>query len=68
MRAYFYEIQMPFYKSASKTRSHIQSTAKYIFFQAPYPLLDVMIRGDFRVLDTNFHSILELIYEPVPKP
>ena len=29
--AYFYEIKMSFYKSASKTQSHIQSTAKYIF-------------------------------------
>ena len=34
--AYFYEIQMPFSKSASKTLSLIQSTAKYIFVQAPY--------------------------------
>jgi len=32
----FYEIQMSFPKSASKTLSHIQSTSKYIFLQAPY--------------------------------
>ena len=29
--AYFYEIKMSFYKSASKTQSHIQSTAQHIF-------------------------------------
>ena len=32
--AYFYEIQMPFLKSASKPQSHIQCTAKHIFLRA----------------------------------
>ena len=32
MLAYFYEIRMPLSKSASKNLSHIQSTAKHIFF------------------------------------
>ena len=36
MLAFFYEIWMPFSKSASKTLSHIQSTAKYIFLRALY--------------------------------
>ena len=33
MLAYFYEIQMPFPETASKTLSHIQSTAKYILLR-----------------------------------
>ena len=36
MLPYFYEIRMTFPKSASKNLSHIQSTAKHIFLQAPY--------------------------------
>ena len=34
MLAYFYEIWIPIIKSASKTSTHIQSTAKYIFLRA----------------------------------
>ena len=33
MLSYFYEKQIPYSKSASKTWSHIQSTAKYIFLR-----------------------------------
>ena len=33
MLAYFYEIQMTFPETASKTLSHIQSTAKYILLR-----------------------------------
>ena len=36
MIAYFYKLQIPFTKSASKILSHIQSTAQHIFLQAPY--------------------------------
>ena len=35
MLAYFNETRKPFPKSTSKTRSHIQSTAKYIFYGHP---------------------------------
>ena len=33
--AFFYETQMSFPESASKTLSNIKSTAKYIFLRAP---------------------------------
>ena len=36
MLNFFYETPIPFPESASKTLSHIQSTAKYIFLRAPY--------------------------------
>ena len=45
MFAYFYEIQMPFPESASKTLSHIQSTAKYIFLRATLKYIQTFLQG-----------------------
>ena len=45
MLAYFYEIQMSFPKSASKTLSNIQSTAKYIFLRTLYSVVYAQLDG-----------------------
>ena len=48
--AYFYEIQMPFLESASKTVSHIQSTAKHIFLRrTPYATFLVVRQNCLKV-------------------
>ena len=50
MLAYFYEIQMSFPESASKTVSHIQSTAKYIFLRrTPYATFLVVRQNCLKV-------------------
>ena len=59
MLAYFYEIQMPFAKSASKTLSPVESTAKYISLrgvQIQLPLIqDGLDRNSF--LSGRFDSV-----------
>ena len=55
MLAYFYEIKMSFYKSASKTQSHIQSTAQYIFLRTPN-LSEVFLPDKYGWVDGGEHS------------
>ena len=74
MLAYFYEIQMPFPKSALKTLSHIQSTAENIFLSRKFEhyylfsvsLLQSFLNPNKTILGTIFPKPQAFIIEVAP--